>query len=375
MDYSLDLSDYVGQTVTLSWNQTKSGSGWSYSDYFYYDLYDGNSWDRFVAFQGSSTPSNPFSITLSNDYLTEDFQLRFYFTFTTTIKSYYVLNIKTRAPAATAADTLVSFKINGDTVYFADDENGDPVVPTRHPGGSEEITAELSQMLENQTDEYSYACFKDVTELVQEFTEHGNATYTVGHVRAETGDEWSYAAWSLIIVYSSPDTLGHQLHIFGMSENDFIYVDNNGELQYPISGFLVPDPIPGEEEAAKITCFVAEGDDYYDGDFITINPSAFPNTPDSDKLWDGTTSTWHPGSNTSSHPNNVWNGKSTEITETGIDIDTFSIPWDNGPLEPGDAAALIAIKTSTDSWNFIYIILSFRSATISGGTVSYLIRG
>jgi hypothetical protein len=281
----------------------------------------------------------------------------------------YVDNIQITAQSAVEADTSVAFEIDGDQVYFANDEYGNPTVPTQGPV---EIIAFSSQMLENQPNEYSYSCKKDVTGLVQAFADHGNATYTVGHVTAETGNQWSYAAWSLIIIYSSPDTKGHQLYLY---DEDFIYVDNNGTLEYPISGFLVPDPIPGEVNAAKIACFIGEGDDYYEGDYISINPPYFPGAPDSCKLWDGTTSTLHPGSNTESHPNNVWNSKSIGLEETGIDIDTFSVSWDSGLLEPGDTSALVALETGTDSWNLVYIIISFRSRAITGGTVTYLIEG
>lgn len=378
MNSSIDLHTYVGQTVTISWNQTKSGT-LSSGDALYYAFYNG-SWSvpNFVAFQGNSTPTNPFSVPIPQEYLTSNFMMRFYFDLgTSTSKYVYVDNIKITVQTETVADTSVAFKIDGDQVYFADDEYGNPIVPTIDPTGTEEIVASRSQMLENQTNEYSYACYKDVTGLVQEFTtDHpGNATYTVGLVTAQTGDEWSYAAWSLIIIYSSPDTQGHQLYLYGMSEGDFIYVDNNGTLEYPISGFLVPDPIPGEEEAAKIACFIGEGDDYYEGDYISINPPYFPGAPDSCKLWDGTTSTLHPGSNTESHPNNVWNSKSIGLEETGIDIDTFSVSWDSGLLEPGDTSALVALETGTDSWNLVYIIISFRSRAITGGTVTYLIEG
>jgi hypothetical protein len=372
MHDSINLSSYAGQEVTISWNQTKSGT-LSSSDALYYAFYNGSWSENFVAFQGNSTPTNPLSVPIPDAYLTSSFKMRFYFNFTGTSKYVYVDNIQITAQAPTEADTSVAFKINGDQVYFANDEHGNPTVPTK---GSQEIIASRSKMLENQPNECSYACYRDVTGLVQEFSDHGNATYTLGHVYAETGNEWSYAAWSLIIIFSSPDTKENQLYLY---DEDFIYVDNNGTLEYPLSGFLVPDPIPGEVNAAKITCFVGEGDDYYDGDYIALNPSHFPNAPDSYKLWDGTLSTAHPGSNTQSHPNNVWNSKSLGLVQDGIDIDTFYVPWGNPPssglLRPEDSSALVALQTGTDSWNLIYIIISFRSRTVTGGTITYLIRG
>lgn len=381
MKDSVDLSSGTEGLVKIQWNQ--STSGWvDYNDclLFAFSANGGSSWGSpIVAFCGRNPPGS-YEYVIPDGYLTAEFKLRFY------LDGFsgggwggdevcYLDNIKISVESESMADTSAVFKINDQQVYFADDEYGNPTVPTI---GYEEITADEWQVLENQPNEYSYACFKEVTGLVQEFADHGNATYTVGHVDGDTGDEWSYAAWSLIIIYSSPDTKGHQLYLY----DDFIYVDNLGTLEFPISGFLVPDPIRDpftgeiiENTAAKITCFVGEGDDYYTNDYIAINPPYFPGAPNSCKLWDGTLSTAHPGSNTESNPNNVWNSKSLVISADGIDIDTFSITWDSGLLEPGDTSAQVALETDIDSWNLIYIILSFRSSAVTGGTVTYLIEG
>ena len=65
------------------------------------------------------------------------------------------------------------------------------------------------------------------------------------------------------------------------------------------------------------------------------------------------------------------------ISADGIDIDTFCIPWGDpvseGLLKPGDSSAQVDLYTASDSWNLIYIILSFRSNAITGGTITYLI--
>jgi hypothetical protein len=180
----------------------------------------------------------------------------------------------------------------------------------------------------------------------------------VGGVDADTGDEWSYAAWSLLIIYSSPETRGHQLYLY----DDFIYsgMDQNVDFDgdgYPggsISGFLVPEQIEGEVHSAKLTCFVGEGDDYYNEDYLIFEGTA---------LSDGITTS------------DVWNSWSLGLAEDGIDIDTFYITWISGLLEPGDSSAQIDLPTEIDSWNLVYIILSFRSETTTGGTITYLVRG
>lgn len=374
----INLSGYDSGTVAASWRN------WNYrrnrqesSDCFQYAFGDSSGWDSWqTAFCDDigTSPQN-YSVVIPDEYLVTDFRMKFKIEGYSGSQEYcYIDNIKISAQWATVADTSVIFEIDGNQVYFADDADGNPTVPTI---GSEEITADEWQVLENFTGSgephgYSYASYKDVTGLVQEFTANGNAIYTVGEVYGDTGDEWSYAAWSLIIIYASPETQGHQLYLY----DDFIYsdmycdvdFDGDGQPGGTISGFLVPDPIAGEENAAMITCFVGEGDDCYEDDFIALNAPAHEyayQVPDSYKLWDGT----DVGSK-----NNVWNSKSLEISEDGIDIDTFHITWESGLLETGDNSAQVDIWTDVDSWNLIYVILSFRSETVTGGTVTYLIR-
>ena len=385
---SIDLSACEPDTATITWQQSTGGRLENY-DCLYFQLSDdgGGSWgDLELAFCRNPSPYN-YEYLIPDEYLTESFKMRFYLDGFSGRREYcYLDNIRVQGQeeGETIADISVAFSINGVQVYFEDDAYGNPTVPAV---GSEEITATNYQVIQNidgsgNPHGYSYASFKDVTGLLQEYANQGNATYTVGEVYGDIEDEWSYAAWSLIIIYASPETRGHQLYLYDITNSDFIYVENDGTLIYPVSGFLVPDPIADEDNAAAITCFIAEGDDYYANDFITLNaPDHYDddpwNIPNSYKLWDGTYSSEQPGSNTPSNPNNVWNSKSLGLSEDGIDIDTFYIPWgtppENGILKPQDTSAKVLLHTGTDSWNFIYIILSFRSDTVTGGTVTYLI--
>ncbi|MDD5127990.1 MAG: hypothetical protein PHR43_07870, partial [Dehalococcoidales bacterium] len=177
-------------------------------------------------------------------------------------------------------------------------------------------------------------------------------------VDADTGEYWSYAGWSLIVIYSSPETAGHQLYLYDTfafnhgSENlDF---DNDGEAGGDITGFFVPEPISGETNAATLTCFVGEGDSNYDGDYLKFN---------STNLSDG-----------AGDLDDVWDSQSVGMSEDGVDIDNFYVTWDSGLIEPGDTTAHLDMPSGTDNWNLIYIILSMRSETVTGGTVHYVIR-
>jgi len=356
--YSLDLSEYIGQTVSVSWEQSESGR-LERSDtlWFAFSGDGGSSWSDYIeAFHDDNPPSN-FSDTIPAQYVTDNFKMKFFMDFNSTSEYVYIDNIKITVIPETIADTDCTFEIDGQRVYF--DSYGDPVA------GSGELVADRYQVLNNmdygQPHGYSYSCTKDVTDLVQAYTACGAADYTVGDVGAtyDQRDEWAYAGWSLVVVYTSPETRGHQLYLY----DDFLYCNHDTNLDFDgdgipggiISGFLVPDQILGEENAATITCFAGEGDDWYEGDYYKFNGT---------KLDDGTSSL-----------NDVWNGRSIGMSAEGVDVDTFYVTWSSGLLEAGDTSAQIDIYTDTDIWNLVYTILSFRSDITSGGTISYLVRG
>ena len=186
----------------------------------------------------------------------------------------------------------------------------------------------------------------------------------------------SYAGWSLVIIYSSLATKGHQLYLYDIRNPNFQFVesfpggaygsnpdfDGNGSPGGRVSNFLVPAPIEDEVNVAHMTCFVGEGDTTKTGDsFKVTGPSgswAY--------LLDGVTGTvW----------NNVWNSKSVGLSAPGIDVDTFYVTWESGILNPGDTWAQIDIPTVGDGFTLSYIILSFRSSIKSSGAISYIYVG
>ncbi len=253
---------------------------------------------------------------------------------------------------------------------------------------------------------WSYSCIADVTDTVMNYFHGtsfvGNGKYTVGHwdtrssysstyryrlytwkdshssevynnyTRYPLGspmdgnerssgyendgdeDEWAYSAWSIIVIYTSPTTKGHQIYIF----DDFNYVTRNVTLPISISGFLTPDLAPGEE-AARYTHFVGEGDEY---------------DPWSHNYTDSVSVNGYDLSDADNPANDVCNSKSRipPVTGTlidGIDIDTFSIA--NGIVQPNDTEAQVNFETGTEVLNVVYVILSFRSNISTGGILIY----
>jgi hypothetical protein len=364
----------------------------------------GGTWSGWNEVFCDDTYGGTATVPIPEEYLTANFKIKFMITDFDDggmggTEYCYLDNIEITAKIEeeTVADTEVRFEIDGEQVYLAEDVNGDLTIPTQGTGN---IFANQVRVVANEDtaedNDYSYCCRTDVTTLVQAYADHGNATYTVGDVEGTLDSQWSYAGWSLVIIYYSPETQRHYLYMSDIEE--FRYIAPNGPgISFPISGFLVPDPISGETTAATITCFLGDGDDYYSGDFIAINaPEGLegPEIPNSYKLWDRVTLYAEYGwpqprmDNLEFSPNNVWNGRSAESGGSfidGVDIDTFYVPWGDPPsdglLKPGDSSATITLNFAgsdlytAELLNFIYIIIAFRSETVTGGTVTYLIEG
>ena len=365
-----DLTSYEEGTVRIQWQQSELGDlEDTDAILFQFSGDDGDTWGSLnTAFSGNigSSPQ-VFSYIIPGDFLTDEFKMQFYLDgFGGGDEYCYIDNISITYAEYTP-DTSVIFEIDTKQVYFNGDGQPDQ--------GTQELTAGGSQVLPNFDSDgdpngFSYSCFRDVTALIRAFgikapdpaTNYpGNGTYTVGNVDGDTGNQWSYAGWSLLIVYSSVETEGHQLYIY----DDFIYAHNDSDIDFDgdgqaggnITGFIVPEPIGGEEvagNAAKLTVFVGEGDSVWWGDSLYFNGV--------------------PLSNGKNPWNNVWNSKSYGMTVDGVDIDTFEIKWSDGLLDPGDTSAQLKLPTGDDSWNLVYIILSLRSETVTGGTTHYVIH-
>ena len=336
----------------------------------------GTSWSSNIqAFRGDiGTSWSTFTYYLSGSYITSgNFKLRFYLVGMEGSQQYARIdNIKVvvRPP-----DDSANFKINGQQVYL--DSNGDP------QAGEQPIVASYSAVMINtagtSSPGYSYACYKDVSKLVRTYPivpgeEHhtGNYNYTVGGIFADTGEYVSYAGWSLIVIYSSPTTAGRYIYLRdirdvfafnpGGTNLDF---DNDGTPGGDVIGFLFPEPVRDkfgtiiDPRAAKITCFVGEGDDIYSGDTLIITGQQ---SGASKSL-----------SNTSSPSNNVWNSASPGMSYPGVDVDTFEVLWTDGILTPKDTKLHLDMNTGTDAWNLIYVIISVRSEIVTSGTGNYII--
>jgi hypothetical protein len=364
MKDSLDLSAYTSPMAKVAWEHWEEG-GLSSSDAlkFQFSGDGGASWgEMYTAFANDLWwQPESFSYTIPDEYLTDHFKMRFYLQgFSDDGEYCHIDDIAVSEVVLTSvSDDTAILKINDQQVYL--DEEGDPQI------GDGEITASQCFVLEDEPGEYSYACNRNVTKLVQEYSNlgdnenrTGNGKYTVGGVDADTGvwEQQAYAGWSLIIIYSSVDTHGHQLFLYdtfaycGSDENlDF---DDDGVPGGTITGFIVPEPIEDDLIAAKLTCFVGEGDECWLPDYLKFNDTELSNDE----------SPW----------NNVWNSESPGMSEDGVDIDTFEITWESGLLAPDDTSAQVDMITGVDRWNLIYIILSFRSEITTRGTAHYAIH-
>jgi hypothetical protein len=355
---------------------------------------------------GGYSSSGPHSYPLlpalpAPGYLTSQFKMRFYLDgFDGTGEYVYLDNIGIMVTSAEItlkpADATVTFTINSGTPHTITAALNDPAQSKSQVKDGPPSAEPL--------DGYYYGCRVDVTTLIKEESNgahpdtfatpdpvygNGNGDYKVAGVYADSLKanpayppiltDWgsaSFAGWSLVVIYSSPDTLGHQLYLYDLKDT-FQSVPATVPDSPPmvISGFIVPKRIGLEDEVAKLTFFVGEGDIQITGDYIAIvdQHDATPH-----KLWDGIGDLSDPYSNTntSGNPTNVWNGRSTGSTssEAGIDVDTFHVLWTDHILLEGDTSAQINLHTEGDGYVTIYKILSFRSKITTGGSINYLIH-
>jgi hypothetical protein len=329
------------------------------------------------AFRGDIGDSwSDFTYYISEPYASSsNFKIRFYIVGMEGSDKY--VNIDDIKIVVRPPDDSVIFKINGQQVYL--DGNDDP------QEGEQPIIASSSAIMINTAGTsdpgYSYACYKDVSKLVKTYPENpgeehhtGNYNYTVGEIYADTGEYVSYAGWSLIVIYSSPTTAGRFIFLrdirdlFAFNPGHInLDFDNDSVPGGDIRNFLFPEPIRDkygviiDPLAAKITCFVGEGDSIYTGDTLVITGQQ---SAASMYL-----------SNNSSPTNNVWNSASPGMTYPGVDVDTFEVLWEDGILTPKDTMLHLDMDSGTDAWNLIYVIISVRSEIVTSGTGHYLIGG
>jgi hypothetical protein len=411
--FAFDLGTYPSPqwVYTLSWEQWYTGTTPAETDGLDYCISKdgGSTWsDPIQAFRGSGVGSEKNSVfacyqyNIPATYLTSNFKIKFHAVGFNVGGQY--INIDDIRINALNPDTGMTFKINNGSgnkiVYF--DSDGNPATSTNP---ANQIISDRTQVILTYSfasggplfSGFSQACFRDVTPLVQAYAHqpvepdtnyNGHATYSVVGDLGDTGSNTSAyqlaeAGWSLVTIFTGPETLGHQLYLY---DNFFGSGNDSGGIHIPwngdgssggtIKGFVVPQQIPGELNAAKVTCFVTEGDNPLTGDYIALNGT---------RLWDGTSST----SNSKSSPNNVWNSKSYlsggYTMYDGVDIDTLGndptasppqyITWASNVLRPGDTSATIDLYTQSDYWFMLYMIISFRSETTMGGSLNYLIHG
>jgi hypothetical protein len=258
------------------------------------------------------------------------------------------------------------------------------------PDNMTDITADQWQVARTgdsgAEDSWSYSCFYDAKDIVVAGLDPDtkSGTFILGHVlegsgyslfpsgttgyplatpAVKTGQyypnkyQWTYAGWSMLIIYSSPQTKGHQLYLF----DTFRYVSMADiPVEFTISGFLAPDDTTG----SHLTYFVGEGDDHYSGDYIKVNGYKLPRPGDPYEPVSG----FNP-------QNNVFNSKSNSIDEatykSGIDVDTFDM---SDCIDPRDTSADVILDHGQEIYDLVYIILSFRSEITSSGIMGYVIK-
>jgi len=366
------LGEYhdLGYEVTVSWEQrTNNRVDDDDTLYFAFSADGGSTWsENIIAFSGDNPPDSFPPYPIPNDYLTDNFIMRFFLDFNNTNEYCYIDNITISASSGSSVEDA---KVN--RVMFGTTDN------------MIQITAALDDCQVAPTPDavegsWSYSCYFDATDMViaQLDPDTKSGIFTLGHVLDGSGYDlypsektdyplatpaqshstkyqWTYAGWSLLIIYSSPETKGHQLYLF----DTFRYVGLDTQVIFEINNFLAPDDTTG----SHLTYFVGEGDDHYDNDYIKVNGYKLPRPGDPYEPY--------PSINPQ---NNVFNSYSNSLDDpylSGVDIDTFDV---SSCIGPGDTSAEVILDNGEEIYNLVYIIISFRSLVTGGGIMGYLIR-
>jgi hypothetical protein len=392
MTSGIDLSAYAGQTVEVSWEQDEDGRPENEDRlYFAFSNDGGSSWsDNIEAFRGNN-PESPFTYTIPDEYLTDSFKMRFYldgFNDWDCYKWFWIWWCIEYGPEYCYIDDIIISASAGSPV---EDSKVNRVM-FGTAGNMAEITTDQWQWEGTSSDSgaensLSYSCFYDATNITKALLDPDtkSGTFTLGHVLEDgeveyqlydsygnpdgttgyplatpafsqsTRYQWTYAGWSLLIIYTSPETKGHQLYLF----DTFRYVGLHTQVTFSITNFLAPEDTTG----SHLTYFVGEGDNHYSSDYIKVNDYQLPLSGD-------------PYEDPPVNPqNNVFNSYSNSLDDpyiSGVDIDTFDM---SECIEPNDSSAEVILDNGEEIYNLVYIILSFRSLVSGGGCMGYLIWG
>lgn len=226
----------------------------------------------------------------------------------------------------------------GGYVDVTADTNADPV------GEEDDVIYDAAFRIKDRP----YACFKNVTNLLQSIPEATGAggNYTVGNVRATRGvSDGGAGGWTLLVIYEDPTLPTRHITVF----DGFKWI-SAGEADVPISvsGFTA---VPVGAVRSKIVVGALEGDVGLGGDQFLFEASTSPFGPQ------------NLGSTTPGQPNRTNNFFDGSITVNGAhlaprnilsqntlgyDTDLFDIP--TGMIPNDETAAEFTLTTSADSY-------------------------
>lgn len=421
MSTAINLSSYSPGQVAVAFNHYHSANLES-DDYLrIYFRDNGGNWDLIATYSNDSFTSGMLrSITItSSQYLHAGFRIRFVEYSLESGEWYAVDNITIGVPECPSLkypssptpenlECLIEECARVNRVMFT---------PGTAPGTRVLVEYESGDIRTEPTEgtdyasTWSYACKADVTDIIRQaigdgdLPSNGAGQYTVGHyyVGTDPGEDnyrvneskpsyslnfytggstgyplgyphgqypetpsgihnYCYAGWSLVIIYSSPELVGHQLYLYdemfeeawGPTTPEDPDFDLDGEPGGIVAGFMIPQDIAGMP--GRMTTFVVEGDASITGDTFEVN--------DQGNLT----------SNYSSNSNNIWDSDSSSGAHSvaGVDLDTFVV--DDSIIQPGDTQAQINLVTRSDGFILVYILLSFESVSTTGGAITYLLE-
>lgn len=199
-------------------------------------------------------------------------------------------------------------------------------------------------------DSFSYACFADVTAIVDGFGGSDLGTYTVANVSSAEGQTSNFipyngtgqsAGWSLFIVYEDPTLPGKSITSFdGFSA--ISVPGNNPTLDIPVDGFrTIPAPAPVRANFAFATL---EGDSPILGDRLRLNGVSLSTV-------DRPVTNFFNSSVTQLSATPVNNRVPNSINTLGFDTGVMAVPNPGNSVIANDATSgTIRLETSGDTY-------------------------
>lgn len=152
-----------------------------------------------------------------------------------------------------------------------------PAILTTPSGTNISLTPTVIDVFEYDNNDFTYATFNQVTDLVGLTGTQVNGWYTGANIKAKEGSDsnpGNFGAWTLVVIYEDDSETLKNISVFDgykrvSSQSEYNNVD------IPITGFLTPT---NGDISSTLSIFAGEGDIGYEGDKLYLDGTAINDT-------------------------------------------------------------------------------------------------